>query len=78
MKPFRITMAHHLVMAYDLHKHLDVYRPTIATEGEMWRHDAFSSRCAPAAMREFHEADYVDFLKRVTPEVRLRSFSLQR
>jgi len=53
MKPFRITMAHHLVMAYDLHKHLDVYRPTIATE---------------AAMREFHEADYVDFLKRVTPE----------
>ena len=33
MKPFRITMAHHLVLAYDLHKHLDVFKPPVATSG---------------------------------------------
>jgi len=33
MKPFRITMAHHLVLAYDMHKHLDVYQPPLADEG---------------------------------------------
>jgi len=25
MKPHRITMTHHLVLGYGLHKHLDVY-----------------------------------------------------
>ena len=33
MKPFRIAMAHHLVLAYDLHKHLDVFKPPPASEG---------------------------------------------
>jgi len=53
MKPHRITMTHHLVLAYDMHKHMEVYRPT---------------HCTEAGMREFHDGDYIDFLKRVTPE----------
>ena len=29
MKPHRICMTHHLVLAYDLHKHMDVFVRTL-------------------------------------------------
>jgi len=75
MKPFRITMAHHLVLAYDLHKHLDVFKPPRATEGTFVR-ALRSSTPEPAvvcklaaALREFHDSDYVQFLQTVNPDV---------
>ena len=53
MKPHRMTMTHHLVMAYDLHKRMEIYRPRRAYASEL---------------AEFHTEDYVDFLSRVTPD----------
>lgn len=53
MKPSRIAMAHNLVLAYGLYRRMDVYRPRHAT---------------PDELRSFHSADYVDFLRRVTPD----------
>mmetsp|Transcript_25494 Transcript_25494/g.83940 ORF Transcript_25494/g.83940 Transcript_25494/m.83940 type:complete len:430 (-) Transcript_25494:607-1896(-) len=53
MKPHRLCMTHHLVLAYELHKHMQVYRPR---------------RSYPREMMDFHSADYIDFLSRVTPD----------
>jgi len=50
MKPHRVTMAHHLILSYDLYKHMEVYRPSLATQG---------------MMKEYHSADYVNFMKTV-------------
>lgn len=54
MKPFRMRMAHSLVNAYGLDQQMTVLRPTRATALQMTR---------------FHSDDYVEFLKRVTPEL---------
>ena len=48
MKPPRIAMAHHLVVGYDLHQHMQVFRPRRAT---------------PAELAQFHTEDYVSFLQ---------------
>ena len=53
MKPHRLQMTHNLVLAYQLYKKLEVYRPHLATTEEM---------------TQFHAADYIDFIKRVTPD----------
>ncbi|KAJ1730994.1 histone deacetylase, partial [Coemansia sp. Benny D160-2] len=53
MKPHRLTLTNHLVLNYGLHKYMDVFEPRRATEEEI---------------REFHAQDYIEFLKRVTPE----------
>ncbi|GAA6009806.1 hypothetical protein JCM11491_000820 [Sporobolomyces phaffii] len=53
MKPHRIKMAHNLITNYGLEKHLDVLKP---------------DRCTPHEMTRFHTDEYIDFLKRVTPE----------
>ena len=53
MKPHRLALTNELVKAYGLHNHLHLYSLRPATEPEM-------------AM--FHSEDYLDFLKRVTPE----------
>ncbi|EIE27745.1 class I RPD3 type histone deacetylase protein [Coccomyxa subellipsoidea C-169] len=53
MKPHRLCMTHHLVLAYDLHKRLEVYRPRMAY---------------PMELMQFHSEDYVNFLARVTPD----------
>ncbi|KAJ2028525.1 histone deacetylase, partial [Coemansia sp. S2] len=53
MKPHRLTLTNHLVLNYGLHKYMDVFEPRRATEEEI---------------REFHAEDYIDFLKRVTPD----------
>jgi acetoin utilization deacetylase AcuC-like enzyme len=31
MKPHRLAMTHHLVLSYDLHKHLEVYVSTVSS-----------------------------------------------
>ncbi|KAE8245759.1 hypothetical protein A4X06_0g5442 [Tilletia controversa] len=53
MKPHRMRMAHNLIQAYGLDRHMDVHRPKRATPNELTR---------------FHTDEYVDFLRMVTPE----------
>jgi len=53
MKPHRLCMTHHLVLSYDLHKHMEVYRPR---------------RAYTVELAQFHTEEYVDFLQRVTPD----------
>jgi histone deacetylase 1/2 len=53
MKPHRLSMTHNLTLAYGLYRKMEVYRPRMATAEEL---------------RQFHSADYVDFLRRVTPD----------
>lgn len=53
MKPHRLKMTHALLLSYGLYRKMDVYRPHRADYQEL---------------TQFHSTDYVDFLKRVTPE----------
>jgi len=53
MKPQRLRMTHSLLLAYGLYKKMEVYRPHPAQQAEMER---------------FHSADYINFLRRVTPD----------
>lgn len=53
MKPHRLCMTHALVLAYDLHKKLQVFRP---------------HKAQPQELAQFHAEDYIDFLWRVTPD----------
>ncbi|KAJ0810219.1 putative histone deacetylase [Helianthus annuus] len=53
MKPHRLCMTHHLVLSYDLHKKMEIYRP----------HKAY-----PVELAQFHSADYVEFLQRINPD----------
>lgn len=53
MKPHRLRMTHNLLLTYGMYKKLEVFRPHPASEQEMTL---------------FHARDYIDFLKRVTPE----------
>ena len=53
MKPYRLKLTHHLILAYDLHKKMDCYRPHLAQKGEM---------------STFHSEEYVKFLSRITPD----------
>ena len=59
MKPFRLMLTDHLVIAYKLYEKMDLYTPRAATKEEIL---------------EFHSEDYIDFLQRVTPET-LNKFS---
>jgi len=54
MKPFRLKLTHELLTNYGLYRKLEVYRPHVASSDEMAR---------------FHDDDYIDFLRRVTPEL---------
>ena len=51
MKPHRIRMAHSLLMNYNLHEHMSIYKPPRATREDFAR---------------FHSDNYVNFLRRVT------------
>ncbi|KAK7410453.1 hypothetical protein VNO78_01245 [Psophocarpus tetragonolobus] len=53
MKPHWLCMTHHLVLSYDLHKKMEIYRP----------HKAY-----PVELAQFHSADYFEFLHRITPD----------
>jgi len=53
MKPHRLTLTHNLVLHYGLWKHMKVYRPHRASFQEL---------------NAFHSLDYLEFLRRVTPD----------
>ncbi|XP_054722160.1 histone deacetylase 3-like isoform X2 [Uloborus diversus] len=53
MKPHRLAVTHCLVSHYGLYRKMQVYRPYRAT---------------PHDMNHFHSEEYIDFLRRVTPE----------
>ncbi|KAJ3675084.1 hypothetical protein LUZ60_004126 [Juncus effusus] len=52
MKPHRLCMTHSLVLSYGLHSKMEIFRP----------HKAY-----PVELAQFHGADYVEFLHRITP-----------
>lgn len=49
MRPHRLELTNQLVLSYGLHEKMSYHAPRAATEEELL---------------QFHEADYVDFLKR--------------
>lgn len=53
MKPHRLTLTNNLIVAYGLHRDLNMFQGRLATEQEL---------------KSFHAEDYIDFLKRVTPQ----------
>jgi histone deacetylase 1/2 len=53
MKPHRLKLTHHLLLASGLFRRMDIYRPHLASAAEMAR---------------FHAEDYIDFLQRVVPD----------
>jgi len=61
MKPHRLKLTHHLILAYGLYRKMEVYRPHLASSTEMGA---------------FHTDEYVSFLRRITPD-NLRSFTSQ-
>lgn len=58
MKPHRVRMTHNLLLHYGLYRHMEVYRPRLAS---------------PEDMTRFHSSDYVQFLSSVTPETQHES-----
>jgi len=59
MKPHRLSVTHSLVLNYNLHKKMQVFRPYIASGPDMAR---------------FHSEEYIEFLQRVSPH-NIQSFS---
>lgn len=53
MKPHRLKLTHHLLLTYGLYRKMEVYKPHLAEAEEMTR---------------FHTPEYIDFLRRVTPD----------
>uniref|UniRef100_A0A7S2R6Y4 Histone deacetylase n=1 Tax=Mucochytrium quahogii TaxID=96639 RepID=A0A7S2R6Y4_9STRA len=53
MKPHRLKLTHHLLLTYGMYRKMEVLRPHDATAEELER---------------FHAHEYVDFLKRVSPD----------
>jgi histone deacetylase 1/2 len=53
MKPHRMRMVHELLIAYGVHEKLQVLQPPRATERDLTR---------------FHSDEYIEFLRRITPE----------
>ncbi|KAH3665636.1 hypothetical protein OGAPHI_003824 [Ogataea philodendri] len=53
MKPFRLMLTDHLVLAYKLYEKMDVYH---------------SHRASREELLEFHSDDYIKFLESVTPD----------
>jgi len=53
MKPHRLKLTHHLILAYGLYRKMEVYRPHMASAQEML---------------QFHSESYLAFLQRVSPE----------
>uniref|UniRef100_A0A1B6LRK8 Histone deacetylase n=1 Tax=Graphocephala atropunctata TaxID=36148 RepID=A0A1B6LRK8_9HEMI len=52
MKPHRLSVIHSLVLNYNLHQKMEIYRPYRATALDMCR---------------FHSDEYIEFLQKVTP-----------
>ena len=54
MKPWRLTLTNKIVMAYGMHEAMDLYQSRAATMAEL---------------TAFHKEDYIDFLRRVHPDL---------
>lgn len=61
MKPHRLRMTHQLILAYGLYRKMEVYKPKPSTDSQLQR---------------FHSEEYIDFLKRVSPD-NMKQFSNQ-
>jgi histone deacetylase 1/2 len=61
MKPHRLRMTHQLLLAYGLYRKMEVYKPKLGSDHQMQR---------------FHSEDYVEFLKRISPD-NMKQFSAQ-
>lgn len=61
MKPFRIKMAHQLIVNYGLYRKMNVYQPHRATQSEMLK---------------FHSPEYIDYLRMVMPTAEESHYSL--
>jgi histone deacetylase 1/2 len=59
MKPHRLKLAHHLILAYELYPKMECFHCHPATAGEM---------------AAFHSEEYVQFLSKITPD-NLRQYS---
>lgn len=59
MKPARLKLTHHLILAYGLYRKLEVYKPHLASPEELAR---------------FHSDDYIDFLRCVNTRSSQRAF----
>src|SRR3954453_23863334 len=53
MKPHRLRMTHQLILSYGLYRKMEVYKPKVSTAQDLQR---------------FHSDDYIDFLKRISPD----------
>ena len=53
MRPHRVRLTHHLVVNYGLYKHLNVFRPKLATKADM---------------NAFHSDEYIRFIHDISPE----------
>ncbi|XP_074602063.1 histone deacetylase 2-like [Brevipalpus obovatus] len=53
MKPLRLRMVHNLILNYGLYRKMEIIRPHKASHKEMTR---------------FHSDEYIEFLRRITPE----------
>jgi len=61
MKPHRMRLAHHLILAYGLYRQLEIYRPSLLSEDQLTM---------------FHTDDYVHFLQHVNPD-NLHQYSIE-
>jgi histone deacetylase 1/2 len=61
MKPHRLRMTHQLILTYGLYRKMEVYKPKPGSDYQMQR---------------FHSEEYIDFLKRISPET-MKQFSHQ-
>ena len=59
MKPHRLRMAHQLILSYGLYRKMEVYKPKLSSDYQMQR---------------FHSEDYINFLKKISPD-NLKHFS---
>ena len=54
MKPHRLAMTHHLVLSYDLHRRMEVYRPRRSYPVEMTQYPRRGLRRVPVAHHAGH------------------------
>lgn len=64
MKPHRLRMTHQLILAYGLYRKMEVYRPKLSPGVEAHQ------------MQKFHSEEYVDFLRRISPD-NMKQFGAQ-
>ena len=65
MKPHRLAVTHSLILNYNLHKHMKVFKPFVATQHGMARLNA-----------RFHSDEYINFLIFLLPWNRRSGHSL--